>query len=67
MATIQLTDSDGNTFIMEFASDVTITNVDLNEEITVSASAVPVTGRNPHVESVKFIGPSRAGMPISKK
>jgi hypothetical protein len=62
-------DKDGNVvnILLEDNPTITITNVDLNEVVTVNASAVTPTGQQPHVESVQFIGPSRAGQPITKR
>lgn len=61
-------DKDGNVvnILLEDNPTITITGVDLNESVTVNASAVTPTGQQPHVESVQFIGPSRAGQPITK-
>ena len=69
MSKIQFRDSRGSllSFDMQSGTDVNITDVSINETITVNASAVTPTGQQPVIESVQFIGPSRAGQPISKK
>lgn len=68
-ANINFKDEDGNvvSVLLENNSTITITDVDIDEVITINASAVPQTGQQPHVESVEFIGPSRAGQPITKR
>lgn len=68
-ANINFKDKDGNivNILLEDNLTITITGVDLNEVVTVDASAVTPTGQQPHVESVQFIGPSRAGQPITKR
>jgi len=68
-AIISFKDEDGNLYngTIEPNATITITNVDIDEVIRVNASAVPSTGQQPHVESVEFIGPSRAGQPITKR
>jgi len=65
---INFKDKDGNVInvLLENNPTITITNVNLDEVITINASAVTPTGQQPHVESVQFIGPSRAGQPITK-
>jgi hypothetical protein len=61
-------DKNGNVvnILLENNPTITITNVDLDEVVTINASAVTPTGQQPHIESVQFIGPSRAGQPITK-
>ncbi len=68
-ANISFKDGNGNTYngTIEDNAVVTITNVDIDEVVTINASAVTPTGQRPHVESVQFIGPSRAGQPIAKR
>lgn len=66
---VNLKDEDGNVvnILAENNPTITVTNVDLNEVVTVNASAATPTGQQPHIESVQFIGPSRAGQPITKR
>lgn len=69
MARIQFRDSRGSllSFNLQAGATVNITDVDIDETINVNASAVTPTGQQPVIESVQFIGPSRAGQPITKK
>lgn len=69
MSNIKFRDSRGSllSFDLQAGTTVDITDVAIDETITVNASAVTPTGQQPHVESVEFIGPSRAGLPISKR
>lgn len=66
MSDINITDKFGtvHNITLQTNPTITITGVDLNEPVVVNASAATSPS---HIETTTFIGPSKAGQPITKR